>query len=251
VNSGMVTKEDLSAALRLLTIDTLYGLFKWRGGTFRFETKPVSYDSEFVEPLNAEYLLLDVLRMVDEWPMIAERIPTFDLVLQKTNPMATLDLLRGTPWEKNRTFQMEVIYELIDGQRSVKQIIELSFVEEFETCKTLITLLDAGLIQATSLRPKREKGRIRTFQVTQHLVLAGSYFLVGIFGLFLLFQFMMTRWPNFPFLPGEQQGWHMVRNSMDKIREVKIKNAREVFFLEKNRYPTDPAEMMKMGLLSP
>ena len=157
----MITKEDLSAALRLLTFDTIYGLFKWQGGTFRFETKPVSYDQEFVEPLNSEYLLLDVLRMVDEWPMIAERLPSFDMVLQKINPMATLDILAGTPWEKSRTFQMEVIYDLIDGQRAIKEIIDLSFVEEFETCKNLINLMDAGLIELDfGQREEREaKGR--------------------------------------------------------------------------------------------
>jgi hypothetical protein len=29
-------------------------------------------------------------------------------------------------------------YDLIDGQRPIREIIELSFVEEFETCKNLI-----------------------------------------------------------------------------------------------------------------
>ncbi len=100
VSNGMVTKEDLTAALRLLTVDTIYGLFKWKGGNFRFETKPVSYDHEFVEPMNSEFLLLDVLRMVDEWPMIAERLPSFDIVLQKLNPMSTLDVLSGDPLGK-------------------------------------------------------------------------------------------------------------------------------------------------------
>jgi hypothetical protein len=65
VSNGMVTKEDLTAALRLVTVDTIYGLLNGRG-SFRFETKPVSYDHEFVEPMNSEFLLLDVLRMVDE-----------------------------------------------------------------------------------------------------------------------------------------------------------------------------------------
>ena len=161
-NTGMVTKEDLTAAVRLLTFDTVYGLFKWKGGSFRFETKPVAYDPEFVEPLSSEYLLLDVLRMVDEWPLVAERLPSFDIVLQKTNPMATLDALSGTPWEKSRTFQMEVIYDLIDGQRSIKEIIDLSFVEEFETCKNLITMMDAGLIESTAtVSVKKEKGKVK------------------------------------------------------------------------------------------
>ncbi len=254
VDNGTITKEDLTAALRLLTFDTIYGLFKWKGGTFLFETKPVSYGHEFVEPLSSEYLLLDVLRMVDEWPMIAERLPSFDLVLQKINPMATLDVLNGTPWEKSRTFQMEVIYDLLDGQRPIKEIIDLSFVEEFETCKNLIVLMDAGLIEATTTvsvkKEKKGKKGKKEIQVTHYLVNAGSYLLVGIPALFLLFQLVSTRLPYFPLNQSESQGWHIFQDSLKKVREAKIKNAQEVFFLEEDRYPQEPGEMAKKGLLN-
>lgn len=251
VDNGTITKEDLTAALRLLTFDTIYGLFKWNGGTFLFETKPVSYDHEFVEPLSSEYVLLDVLRMVDEWPMIAERLPSFDLVLQKINPMATLDVLNGTPWEKSRTFQMEVIYGLLDGQRPIKEIIDLSFVEEFETCKNLIVLMDAGLIEATTtVSVKKEKKSKKEIQVTKYLANAGSILLVGIPALLLLFQLVITRVPYFPLNQSEDQGWRIFQDSLKKVREAKIKNAEEVFFLEENRYPQEPGEMAKRGLLN-
>jgi hypothetical protein len=249
VDNGMVTKEDLTAALRLLIVDTIYGLFKWKRGSFRFETKPVSYDPEFVEPMNSEFLLLDVLRMVDEWPMIAERLPSFDMVLQKLNPMTTLDALVGTPWEKNRTFQMEVIYDLIDGQRSIREVIEVSFVEEFETCKYLILLMDAGLIESTSIKVKKDRGEGRKWQVAKYLADAAAYLLVGIFALLLFFQFTTTRLVHFPFTYGERQGWHAVRDSVGKVYELKVKNAREVFFLEENRRPKNPSEMVDRGLL--
>ena len=249
VGSGLVTKEDLSAALRLLTVDTIYSLFKWKGGNFRFETRPVTYDPEFVEPMNSEFLLLDVLRMVDEWPMIAERLPSFEMVLQKVNPMATLDILAGTPWEKNRTFQMEVIYDLIDGQRSIKEVIELSFVEEFETCKYLILMMDAGLLESASVGVKKERGGGRKIEIAKHLADAGAYLLVGIFALLLFLQFTTVRLPNFPFSHGEWQGWHAFQDSLRKVYSLKVNNAREVFLLEENRYPQDPAEMANRGLL--
>jgi hypothetical protein len=249
VQSEMVRKEDLTAALRLLTFDTIYGLFKWKGGTFRFESRPVSYDPEFVEPLNSEYLLLDVLRMVDEWPMIAERLPDFDVVPHKTTPLVTLDALSGTPWEKNRSFQMEVIYDLIDGHRSVKEIIDLSFVEEFETCKILLLMIDAGLLEpiATAIPRKEKKKR---FQMTKNLANPGAYLLAGMLTLLLSFGLITTRSSHFPLSQNEVEGWQVFQESLKKVQEAKIKNAREVFFLEKNRYPKDIDEMAKEGLLN-
>ncbi len=250
-NTGMVTKEDLTAAVRLLTFDTVYGLFKWKGGSFRFETKPVAYDPEFVEPLSSEYLLLDVLRMVDEWPLVAERLPSFDIVLQKTNPMATLDALSGTPWEKSRTFQMEVIYDLIDGQRSIKEIIDLSFVEEFETCKSLITLMDAGLIESTAtVSVRKEKGKVSAGGITRRIAGFGTLAAVGIAALLILFQVAAARMPNFPWSQEESRGWGIFHSSMEKLRESRVNSAREVFLLEEGRYPAENAELINKGLLS-
>ncbi len=232
VSSGLVTRENLTRFLRLLTIDAIYGLFKWKGGTFSLEAVPVSCDSEFVEPLNSEYLLLDVLRMVDESPMIAERLPSLDVVPRKINPEATLEKLQGTPWEKERPSQMAVVYDFIDGRRSVQEIINLSLVQEFETCKSLIILMDAGLIEPmtpVSAKKKHHMGK--------YLADAGAYLVVGILALFLFFQLAVTRLPNFPWSQEEGRGWSIFQDSLRKVREARIKNTREVFSLEENRYP--------------
>lgn len=166
LKSEVIRKEDLTAALRLHTFDTIYNLFKWNEGTFWFETKEVYYDSNLLEPLNAEYLLLDVLRMVDEWPLLAKRIPTFGLVMQRVNPSTTLEVLTGTPWEKSRSFQMEVIYELVNGLHTVQEIIDLSFVAEFDTCKNLIAMMDAGLIEPVPMQAPGEKGGFKSASIS-------------------------------------------------------------------------------------
>jgi hypothetical protein len=260
VEKGMVSREDLSAALRLLTVDTIYSLFKWKGGNFQFEAEEISYDPEFIEPLNSEFLLLDVLRMVDEWPMIAERIPTFDLILQRTNPLATLDVLTGTAWEKNRTFQMEVIYELIDGQRTIQEIIELSFLEEFETCKNILVLMDAGLVERSTLAPEKTKKQLRfpsfhlpSFRIGGQIHLGKillngcAFFLVAILGLFLFSRLITARGDDFSFRSKERQRWEVFRSAVQPVEEKKIANARNVFYIEENRYPQNLEEMVRKG----
>jgi hypothetical protein len=249
LNNGMVIKEDLVAVLRLLTFETIYGLFKWKGGSFRFEAKKVLYDSNLVEPLASEYLLLDVLRMVDEWPLLAERIPGFDIVLRKKDPMASLDVLAGTPWEKKRTFQMEVLYELIDGQRTIQEVMDLSFIGEFDTCKNLIMLTDAGMIEPLSHSVRRKKGK--KFEAPRQLMDVWAYLLTAGLAFFLIFQFSTARWADFPLSQEERKGWMTFQEPLQKIERLKTMNAREVFFLEENRYPNQPAELVDRGLLAP
>jgi len=242
-----VRNEDLTAVLRLLISETVYNLFKWKGGAFRFEAREVASDPNLLEPINTEFLLLDVLRMVDEWPLLADRIPTSKMVLCKVNEIATLEVLAGSVWADRRSFQMEVIYELVNGQRTISDIIDQSFVGEFETSKNLITLMDAGVIEPVGVNPVSERGNgHRTRKLLSNV---GVYLLIGVLAILLVLQLAWVRGRTFPFSPREYEGWMALKEAIEKIEEDKRVNAAEVFFLEKNRYPRDASELIKNGLL--
>jgi hypothetical protein len=60
----------------------------------------------------------------------------------------------------------------------------------------------------------------------------------------------VNRWADFPFSQEERELWISLRDPLRKIELVRTMNAREVFFLEENRYPNNPAEMLNKGLLT-
>jgi len=242
-----VRNEDLGAVLRLLISETVYSLFKWTGGEFRFEAREVISDPHLLEPINAEFLLLDVLRMVDEWPLLADRIPTSQMVLRKVNEMATLEMLAGSAWADKRTFQMEVIYELINGQRTISDIIDQSFVGEFETCKNLITMMDAGMIEPVGINPVRDRRNGgRSKKTLKNIV---GYLLLGGLSLTLVFQLVGNRGKFFPLSSQEYEGWKTLRQPVEKMEGKKREHAAEVFLIEKSRYPLDKSELIKSGLM--
>jgi hypothetical protein len=242
-----VRNEDLSAVLRLLISETVYGLFKWTGGNFRFEAREVVSDPHLLEPINAEFLLLDVLRMVDEWPLLADRIPTPQMVVRKVNEMATLEMLAGSAWADKRSFQMEVIYELINGQRTITDIMDQSFVGEFETCKNLITLMDAGMIEPVGVNPVRD--RRNGGRSPKILKKIAGYLLLGGLSLAVLFQLFGISGKTFPLSSREYEGWKTLRQPAEKMEGKKKEHAAEVFWIEKNRYPVDTSELVKSGLI--
>ncbi len=221
VSEGKVRPEDLKAAVRLLTFETIYSLFKWKGGSFRFEAKPVSFPADLIEPLNAVYLLLDVLRQVDEWPMVAQRFPDFKVVFRRFEPMATLDMLSGTPWEKERSAQTEVVYDLVDGKRTIQDIINLSFIGEFDTCKNLMLLLDSHMIEPAPAAGGSTKD-VR--QVSRFLNRAGPFLVLGILAFILLFQFLFSRWEYLPLTRSEYQGWQMIQESLRRIEAAQTRS---------------------------
>jgi hypothetical protein len=169
------------------------------------------------------------------------------MVLRKVNEMATLEILAGSAWADKRTFQMDVIYDLINGQRTISEIIDLSFVGEFETCKNLIAMMDAGMIEPAGINPLRDRRNGGHSQKT--LKNAGAYLLLGGLSLALVFQLIGIRGKSFPLSVQEYEGWKTLRQPVEKLEGKKRENAAEVFLIEKNRYPHDQSELIQSGLI--
>lgn len=248
LKNELIRREDLSAVLRLLIMETIYNLFKWPRGKFQFTAQEVYFEHTLIEPLNTEYLLLDVLRMIDEWPLLAKRLPSFNIIFQKVNPLATLDVLGGTPWEKRRSFQMEVIYELVNGVRTVNEIINLSFIGEFDTCKNLVDLMDVGLIEPIATGEREKKKRLIWGGYLQKGIV---YLLCVGWALFLVNQIITNRSLSFPASPAEEKMKEITQTYVAAINKDRIMRAREVFVLEEDRLPQDLTELVKKRLLPP
>jgi hypothetical protein len=91
---------------------------------------------------------------------------------------------------------------------------------------------------------------VNTGRLTRHLADFGALLAVGIVALLVFSQLAVTRMPNFPWSQEERRGWGIFQSSLEKLRESRVTQAREVFFLEENRYPAENTEMVKRGLLS-
>jgi hypothetical protein len=157
-----------------------------------------------------------------------------------------LDELTGTSWEKKRTVQMEVLYDLVDGRRTIQEIIDHSFIGEFDACKNLLVILDVGMIEPVTVGTRTKK--MKRIKAPGLLRDASAYFLVGLLAYFLALQLRITRWEEFPFTPEEREKLQEIQAPLPKIETLKKMNAREVFFLEENRYPANPSEMANQDL---
>lgn len=161
VETGLVSRQELTSLLDLQIKETLFALFRLSEGRYRFEAVPVSYNQEYVTPIDAEFVLLEGMRQLDEWPLIEKEIPNQKIIFDK-NPNAlgkvkvkglverALDeeLLKGKPAEEGFTITSEekAVYNLVDGQRDLKKLIDMAQIGEFYTCKALTNLLSLGLI---------------------------------------------------------------------------------------------------------
>ena len=135
-----LSKEEWQRAVALEVQDLLHRVFRWRDGTYRFEVRTALDLSEGrIAPLASETVLLESFRQLDEWPPIARRIPRTDGILSLLRPADKIDRTSLSP-EEGR------ILEFVDGRARVADVMDASALGEFEACKALAAVMEAGIV---------------------------------------------------------------------------------------------------------
>jgi tetratricopeptide (TPR) repeat protein len=171
VQQGSMTAEDLHRAIRVQIEEAVYHLFTWKQGTFNFEADATP-DQDFLVSINPESLLLEGARRVDEWGLMENKIPTFDIVFE-------LDMQKVRETEVELTAEQRVVLELVDGSRDVQEIIEASGLVEFEVAKALYGLLNAGFIHRIGKSAAPSASPLAEARVDEHRNLGIAFYKTG------------------------------------------------------------------------
>src|SRR4030042_1430598 len=83
VELQLLTKDDVLKVISTQIYETIYDLFWWEDGHFNFDLKLVESYKKIPFALSTEQVLLNILRMVDEWSEIEKKIFSPHLVFRK------------------------------------------------------------------------------------------------------------------------------------------------------------------------
>ena len=147
VERGEITREVLARYIRLQVEEAVYFLFTWRQGIFTFAADRVPEAGAMLFAINPENVLLEGARRVDEWSLIEKKIPSLDLVFGLAATVAELP-------EGEITREQRRVLPLIDGTRSVREVVDASGLVEFDAVKALFGLVQAGFAREIGRRPR-------------------------------------------------------------------------------------------------
>ena len=165
----IISQEALRAALHLQILGIVYRLFRWKDGDYHFSQETtIEYDRDNVVPITAESILMEGARMIDEWPIIEKRIRSQDMIFRKKEiaqeivvvsaddaDEVAFDGEAGSPKKKKKgdsnkiriSEEENTLYRAVNGRLKVADIVEISKMSEFDTCKGLYELLTRDLIE--------------------------------------------------------------------------------------------------------
>ncbi len=143
VERGWISAEQLQEIEDLLTRETFFSVLRWRTGAFDFRAQPVEHSRTMESLLGAEQILMDGLRMLDEWQGIGHSIPSEQVVFEPLGDFAAWRAGAGA--NTAGLAGAERIFGLLDGRSDVRRVIDRSRLGTFDAVRALAELERAGL----------------------------------------------------------------------------------------------------------
>jgi len=252
----MISHEDLTDILHLQLHESVIHALEWKEGEFFFESLRIDFDPVLSPRVEIEPLLLEGLRMVDELPMIRRRMGPFDQIVRRIaltayssgpgEPSVTDGSGGGEeqfPGSAEVSKPERIIYRLSNGKRSIREIIDLSRLGEFQACEAMISLRGRGEIEFIPAWEGEAGGRKRLDWLGQAAGLILALLFVGLLVL--------------AFVPGSSKGGILQGGPFSSTRYLqllqreRVERALEIYRIETGTYPAALAELTGAGLLRP
>lgn len=168
VEMGVLSTDDLIRNLSGKAEETIFSLFDWEDAVFRYEDTLTAEDPPFPICIRVEDILLRGVQRIDEVNRIRGVFNDPGIVPQRTNKLPPPEVFR------NRMARR--IYESINGERTVADIILHAHGSQYLVTKFLFELHRTGLvvIRETRAIPEVEHPKVSNEIEEELLLLPGT-----------------------------------------------------------------------------
>jgi DNA-binding response OmpR family regulator len=142
IQLGMADEQQVKRALIQQTSELVYEVVRWKNGRFSFITEaenPAAQKAALGLPTGA--LVMEGFRRVDEWQLI-EGSFDFNEVLY-----CDAGAIERIAAETKLTPREDRVLKMIDGERTVREIVDDMGGSSFELCKILYQFLNSRLVR--------------------------------------------------------------------------------------------------------
>ncbi|MCH9030846.1 MAG: DUF4388 domain-containing protein [candidate division Zixibacteria bacterium] len=145
VEMNAVDRADIIEVVTEQVKELMYSLMSWDSGNFKFYENQYPTEEEITVELSTENIILEGLRRLDEMNHLRDTLPSLDTVF------AISQAATNHPMDINLNPEEWNIMALINGRRTIRDVIEISNLSEVDTLKKLAALKLAGLVSETEV----------------------------------------------------------------------------------------------------
>lgn len=141
VELGYLTPKDLFWGVKYQVREIIYSLFQLEGGEYEFVEGEVPTQEVITLKMSMGNLIYEGVKRIDNWTRIRREMPDTGAVLKLSeDPISLFQDVELSPQNKR-------MFPLIDGTKTIKEIVDSSWMNSFETMKTIYTLWSIGILE--------------------------------------------------------------------------------------------------------
>ena len=148
IDMNLFEKSEIGECLKLQIEEIVYNLFSWGDGDFIFHEGTSPKTAPFQVELNTMNVIMEGTRRIDEWLEIQKVLPPDDVLLAivKSPKINREEIVLSLDEFK--------VLALINGERTLPDLINLSPMGEFVTSRAVYRLVINKLIEVVGKRSK-------------------------------------------------------------------------------------------------
>ncbi len=144
IQNGMLNQNDIIQGVKNYLLETVYQLFTWSSGNFRFEPNELPPEERITVAVSLDHLIIEGSRRVQEWEQLRDELPDLDLPLRfSERPDANLRNI-------NLSVEQWKVVSFINSRNTIRQIASFLKIDEFQIRRVVYGLQSAGLVEVSA-----------------------------------------------------------------------------------------------------
>ena len=148
LEKGYLSKDTLKKMVEEQAAAIVHQLFLLEKGDFEYKDIELNIGNEVICNLDTVEIIFEASRRVDEWSIILKQIQDDQIILKVKDKKDGEIKINNNEW---------TVLALIDGRRTIKEILTESNYDDFALYKILYSLISSGLIEKTEKAPPNKK----------------------------------------------------------------------------------------------
>jgi len=141
VERGYLSPKDLFWGVKYQVKEIIYSMFQFEDATFEFQEGGIPQQEVITLKMSMGNLIYEGVKRIDNWTRIKKEMPHADIVLKlSTDPVSLFQDIELSQQDRK-------ILSIIDGTKTIKQLISSSWIGSFEATKILYVLWSMGVVK--------------------------------------------------------------------------------------------------------
>ncbi|MDP2277998.1 MAG: DUF4388 domain-containing protein [Nitrospirota bacterium] len=149
VDLGYLTPKDLFWGVKYQVKEIIYSLFQLEDAECEFMEGDVPTDEVITLKMSMGNLIHEGVKRIDNWTRIRREMPDTGIVLTiSKDPLNLFQEVELSQYDKK-------MLTIIDGKKTIKEVIDSSWMNSFEAMKTIYVLWSIGILEEKTVEKSR------------------------------------------------------------------------------------------------